>query len=237
MSTIMKPEMTPTSRNDALATAESDGNKENSSLSHHAYIHIKQLILSGKLKCGEKISDKILSKALNVSRTPVREALKLLEQYGLIEFKPRSYAKVATISEDAAKCLAMVRIEIEKLAARLLIADNEKLNPDTLTRYVDRSLHHMNNGNIAEAFLNDSAFHLEMARQSNNPTLYEVLERLDSKSHLIRLRSMLIPEAYSQQLHEHLEIIDCLKKRNQKKVLRLLELHINIRFWESEKLN
>lgn len=213
-----------------------DDEQTHNSLCQIAYMYIKRLILSGELKGGDKISEKEIAQRLEVSRTPIREALKQLEQYGVVEFKPRSYAKVVSITSQDAIDLAMVRIEIEKLAARTILANPELLDAGALLEKVDLSLRAVDGGNMPEAYLNDSAFHLELARQSGNPILCDALARLDSKSQLVRVHSRANPEAYGRQLEEHRRIVERLSAGDAPGAMKVIATHITPRFWESKGL-
>ncbi len=83
------------------------------------YHYIKRLILSGKLKGGEKIPEEKIAQQFGVSRTPIREALRRLEEYGLVYLKPRSYAEVISFSPKDAEQVACIRAQLEMLSARL----------------------------------------------------------------------------------------------------------------------
>ncbi len=205
------------------------------SLVHEAYDHIKRMILIGELKSGDRISEKAIATRLEVSRTPIREALKMLEQYGVIEFKPRSYAKVSSITRDEMVKLAQVRIEIERLAARTLLSRPELFRPEILLDKADRAIRELMRENLADCYLFDSAFHLELARQSDNGILLDVMERLDSKSQLVRVASQTQPKHYLLQLREHLELVRLLKAGAEDEVMRLIHQHITPRSWASRR--
>lgn len=198
------------------------------SLSQEAYDHIKRLILSGTFKEGEKIPEERIAQILKVSRTPIREALRQLGQYGLVVIKPRSYAKVASVSREEAAQVAQVRAELEKMAARTLIRKATKKDLASLAR-ISRKMHaRLDAGQIAEALMLDGAFHLELVWRSGNSILYEVLERLDAKSQLIRARTAArqTPEMLGRALVEHQRIIECLAAADEEQLLRCLERHI-----------
>lgn len=108
-----------------------DENKTNEtksklSMSEKVYIKIKNDILDNKLKPGEKLIEENLAEELNVSRTPVREALKQLDQDGLITYYPRRGSVVSQISIKDAQELYEVREALEGLAIKLIC-----LNIDT----------------------------------------------------------------------------------------------------------
>jgi len=90
------------------------------SLSEQVYHYIKRLILSGEIRGGEKIPEEKVAQQFGVSRTPIRGALHRLEEYGLIQIKPRSYAVVVALEPQEAGPLAMIRSQLETLAVSLL---------------------------------------------------------------------------------------------------------------------
>ena len=86
------------------------------SLSDQAYQYIKGLILSGEIKGGERIPEEKVGQSLGVSRTPIREALKKLSEYGLVHIKPRSYAVVINLEKEEAIQINEIRALLETYA-------------------------------------------------------------------------------------------------------------------------
>ena len=83
---------------------------------------VRQAILSGAIAPGERLKQEALADDLNVSRIPVREALRILEAEGLIESTPGRGSRVVTITKDDATDVLVVRGTLEGLAARLAAA-------------------------------------------------------------------------------------------------------------------
>ena len=77
---------------------------------------IKEAILSGAIKSGEKLSSDTLCKVFNVSRSPVREALRRLESDGLVKIVPQQYVQVAEIDPSTYRELTQLRVCLETLA-------------------------------------------------------------------------------------------------------------------------
>lgn len=198
------------------------------SLSQEAYDHIKRLILSGAFREGEKIPEERIAQILKVSRTPIREALRQLGQYGLVVIKPRSYAKVASVSPEEAIQVAQVRAELEKMAARTLVRSASKKDMASLTRIAKKMCSRLEAGQVAEALMLDGAFHLELVWRSGNSILYEVLERLDAKTQLIRVRTAARQsrETLGAVLREHQVILEHFAAGDEEALLRVLEHHI-----------
>jgi DNA-binding GntR family transcriptional regulator len=88
-------------------------------LRDQAYARLRDAILSGTLEPGEQLRDSELAEWLGLSRTPIREALARLEEYGLVETKPNSYTRVAPLSAQDARDAFIVYAALEALAASL----------------------------------------------------------------------------------------------------------------------
>ncbi|GAA4288039.1 GntR family transcriptional regulator [Georgenia daeguensis] len=83
---------------------------------------IRDAILGGQIKAGEQVRDSVLATKMNVSRAPVREALRLLEQSGLVEKTANKPYRVKSFAEEDLLELAVLRIAIETTAARVVVA-------------------------------------------------------------------------------------------------------------------
>lgn len=202
--------------------------KDCRSLSQEAYFHIKRRILSGVFKDGEKIPEERIASLLKVSRTPIREALRRLAEDGLVEIKPRSYAKVASVTEAEAEQIVAIRVELEKLAARTLMPRADKRDIRALSSLVTKSVSRARAGRIGEAFEFDSAFHLEIIRRGGNVILLDIMQRLDAKNQLIRARSAaaLPKEHFEECLSQHTAIVDSLASGDEDGLMRAVEAHI-----------
>jgi len=196
------------------------------SISDRVYLYIKKLILAGTLKGGEKIPEKKVADLFAVSRTPVREAIRKLAEYGLVLIKPRSCAYVATISPVEAKEISWVRLYLEKLSVRQF---TEVASGDALAQLRDlsRKCKEANqNGDYAAAHEIDSTLHLEIARATGNGELLEMLQMLDAKLQLLRLKQHLLHTALSGYFSQHDRLLELLEQKDLPKIDALLEEHI-----------
>ena len=90
-------------------------------LRDQAYAQLRDAILDGTLEPGEQLKDAELAEWLGLSRTPIREAVARLEEYGLVETKPNSYTRVAPLSARDARDAFTVYAALEALAASLAV--------------------------------------------------------------------------------------------------------------------
>lgn len=179
-----------------------------SSLSDQVYSHIKKMILAGELKGGDRVPEERVGQRFGVSRTPIREALKRLEEYGLIRVKPRSYAEVVRITHEEAEQIALIRAHLEDLAVLLLTQrEPEQWDVSAIWRYAGECEEMLEAGDIAGAFERDSQLHLEIVRRTGNSHLYDIFEKLDAKVQLSRLEIHLPVEVLRRFIGQHDQLI------------------------------
>jgi DNA-binding GntR family transcriptional regulator len=99
-----------------------------------AFTHLEGAILTGELKPRERLVEQELAERLQMSRTPIREALRRLEERGLVRILPHRGAIVAELSPVDVENIYAVRSHLESLAARLAA---ERIGPRTIERVVD----------------------------------------------------------------------------------------------------
>ncbi|NCB00769.1 MAG: GntR family transcriptional regulator [Spirochaetia bacterium] len=193
------------------------------------YNHLKRMILSGELSFGEKIPEGKIATMFQVSRTPIREAIKKLSEYGLVETFPRSYSKVTSISAEQAKSIAELRTVLEKFALHLLIAkkgvdstildEMKELSDECISLIADEEQR-------GQAFMKDTEFHLKMIEATGNEYLYETYEKLDARIQLVRLNMSVTSETFISYINQHYEIINLIREKNEAKALTLIDKHI-----------
>jgi DNA-binding GntR family transcriptional regulator len=183
-----------------------------SSLSDQVYNHIKQMILAGELKGGDRVPEERVGQQFGVSRTPIREALKRLEEYGLIRVKPRSYAEVVRITHEEAEQIALIRAHLEDLAVLLLTQRKpEQWDCSGIRQYARECQELLDAGDIGGAFERDSRLHLEIVRQTGNTHLYDIFEKLDAKVQLSRLEIHLPTDVLKRFIHQHDGLIESIR--------------------------
>lgn len=207
------------------------------SLSDQVYYYIKRLILSGEIRGGERIPEEKVARQFGVSRTPIREALSRLEEYGLIQIKPRSYAEVVTLEPQEASQLAIIRSQLETLAVSLLAdcgTDEDFRELDLLAQECNALIAE---GDIAATFEKDSLLHLEIFRRTGNRHLYEIYEKFDAKIQLLRLVLRVPLKKLKIYVKHHNEIINAMKRHDKELAIILMKDHIMNQLNDQEKVN
>ncbi|MDO4966678.1 MAG: GntR family transcriptional regulator [Lachnospiraceae bacterium] len=188
---------------------------------------LRQGILRGELKPGERLMEIHLADQLGVSRTPIREAIRMLELEGLVIMMPRKGAMVASISKEDLKDVLEVRKALDRLAVSLAC---ERITPDGLaslkvaaTNFKDVTKT-LDSTKIAEA---DVAFHDEIHKASGNKRLSVMVSNLAER--IYRYRFEYIKESYDcvQLIEEHDEIVKCIEKGDKEGAVAAIDRHID----------
>ncbi len=196
------------------------------SLSDQVYTMLKDQILSGQLKGGMKIPEESLAEQFGVSRTPIREAIRRLAEYGLVTIKPRSHAVVSIISPQEADDIAKVRVSLEQLAIDSIDEDSYAENVKELSRYAADCQYAMGIGDRATVFEQDSLFHLALIKASRNSALISICERLDAKIQQLRIAQNLPEDELSYYLGQHAQMMSLLKNGEKEACKHMLYEHI-----------
>jgi DNA-binding GntR family transcriptional regulator len=127
------------------------------SLVTEAHDQIRAAILSGRLKAGERVRDSVVAARMGLSRAPVREALRLVEQTGLLTKSPNRSYTVAQIGRDDLAELAGMRIALETLAVRVVVRQQRVL--DDAREALGGLRHAVDSGDEAALIAADRGFH------------------------------------------------------------------------------
>ena len=188
---------------------------------------LRKGILRGDLKPGERLMEIHLANQLGVSRTPIREAIRMLELEGLVIMMPRKGAMVASISKEDLKDVLEVRKALDTLAVSLAC---ERITPDGLKRLKSAAVHFkgatitLDSTKIAEA---DVAFHDEIHKASGNKRLSVMVNNLAER--IYRYRFEYIKESYDcvQLIEEHDEIVKNIEKGDKEGAIAAINRHID----------
>ncbi|TRZ37073.1 GntR family transcriptional regulator [Niallia circulans] len=192
------------------------------SLRDQVYQQLKQAVIHLELAPGEKISDKLLADQFGVSRTPVREALKRLEDEGLIISSPGSETKVSLIDIEQAKHAFTVVASLNALAARLAMPFLTEVHCYELVKINQEFGKAILEENKYEAIKKDDQFHAVLLHASNNPEIEMSLERLLPKIRRLELLKFNKLDGLSS-INQHNEIIASIRNGNQQELTKLVE--------------
>ncbi|MED0980415.1 GntR family transcriptional regulator [Bacillus paramycoides] len=183
---------------------------------------LQDWIIEGVLQPDEKINDVELAEALGVSRTPVREALQILELSGLVEMVPGQKTKIASIKLDD------VSIIYETMAGLHSIIGKQALQRITETDIQQLSFinadfqQSINEKNSKRALELDIQFHNTITSIAKNPYIEPFLE--NTQLHVLRLEYLFFQNFVpaSQSIEEHHSIIQALQKQDEKQMEQMM---------------
>lgn len=188
-----------------------------------AYIVLRDWIVKGQLKPGQKLLDKDLAEQLKVSRTPIREALLKLESEGLVMTKPNSATFVAPIDSQHAMRLYSIVWTLEKLALEQAFEHLVQKDIILMGEANEKMLLALKNKDPQGAIDADDQFHSIYITAAKNLELQQML--LGIKQKIARLKIYYFHQAADphDSYKEHLEVLNALKKKDLPLALNAVE--------------
>ena len=185
---------------------------------------IRQLIVESHLQPGQRVPELEISRDLGVSRTPIREALKVLAAEGLVELLPLRGAMVKTFSiKDATDMLALMAV-LEIFAADKACKADQKKVDQVLALQARMSLLHAK-GKRSEYFEVNQQIHDAIVAMADNESLSLVHSALSKRMRSLRFSGNSTPDNWRNALKEHEEIAAALQQRDTKKIKKAVGLH------------
>lgn len=186
---------------------------------------IREAILSGEYQPGDRIPEEEISQKLGVSRTPVREAIVILQQENLLEIRPRYGVFVRTFSNEELIDLLRVTSVMHGLSAYLAaqkITDRQVSSLFKVLAEYDETAA----PNWKEFRNTDRKFHSIIIKVANSPTLTNIWENQNSQIILARFYPLTFPERPKRSMAEHKQVAECLAKRDAELAEKLMRKHI-----------
>lgn len=190
---------------------------------------LREAIMRGALKPGERLMEIKLANLLGVSRTPVREAIRMLEQEGLVIMMPRKGAQVAQITEKDLNDVLEVRMGLEELAVefacqRITREQIEKLEK-AAAEFRDQvnAAEHQDITDLADA---DERFHELIYQATDNQRLVQLLNNLREQMYRYRIEYLKDSQVWESLVEEHDAILQALKAGDSEMAYHYTEAHI-----------
>ena len=187
---------------------------------------LREAILKGDLKPGERLMELQLASKLGVSRTPIREAIRMLEQEGLAVTTPRKGAEVAKMTLKDIEDVLEIRDALDELAVRIAcqkISDEQLKQLEDMKELFEKSTQTGNVKKIAEA---DVTFHDVIYEATGNPKLVTLLNNLREQVYRYRVEYIKDPKNYPTLIAEHEAILESLKNRDVKNAVEAMHVHV-----------
>jgi DNA-binding GntR family transcriptional regulator len=187
---------------------------------------LRDLIVEGKLPAGSRLAERLLCERIGVSRTPLREAFKVLASEGLVELLPNRGARVAPLDEADIEHMFEVMAALEALAGTLACARIAEAELAEIAALHYEMLAHYTRRNLPEYFRLNQAIHAAIVAAARNPVLGATYQGLASRIRRARYFANLSDERWRQAVSEHEAILAALQARDGATLAALLDQHL-----------
>ncbi len=198
--------------------------------------NLREMIMSGELREGDKIRENGLCDMMGISKTPLREALRVLSAEGLIRLIPNRGSFVTTPTFEEIKEMFDVMSVLEGVCARTAV---EKMSEQDFLKL--EKLHQKLEKNFGlkdqkEYIHQNNLYHAFVQELAGNKTLNQIVNGLRQKILLYRFQSLNLPGRFEQSIEEHRSLLKAFRDRDPKKVEILMKSHLKKQCDAMEKL-
>lgn len=188
---------------------------------------LRQMLVEGRIAPGAKLNERTLCEELRISRTPLREAIKMLAAEGLVELLPNRGSVAVQLSEAAVRDTFEVMAGLEALSGELAaqrvtdaeLAEIKALHFEMMAAFTRRDL--------SAYYPLNAAIHRQMNLAAKNPVLTSTYNQVNARLQALRFRSNQDGEKWSRAVQEHEAMIQALEARDSAALSRVLLNHLN----------
>ena len=187
---------------------------------------VRQMLVEGRIPPGAKLNERELCEVLDVSRTPLREAIKMLAAEGLVELLPNRGAIAVSLGEEDIRHTFEVMGGLEGLSGELAaqritdaeLAELRALHFEMLAAWTRRDL--------SNYYRLNALIHRAINAAAKNPVLSSTYDRVNARLHALRFRSNQDEEKWKTAVKEHEQMIEALAARDTKAMRAVLSAHL-----------
>jgi DNA-binding GntR family transcriptional regulator len=182
-------------------------------------------ILSGYFKPRERLVERDLLAHFDVSRTVIREVLKILEGKGLVTITPYRGAVVVDLTAEDVEEIFFLRMKLEAIAANLVIKNVTSIEIQHLKNLCKELEKHLQE-RTDQMIEKDNEFHRALFQPSRNRYLNDMIESLSTKAHVVKFNAWSIPNRIEHSRREHEAMIEALERRDAEAFEKLVVDHL-----------
>jgi DNA-binding GntR family transcriptional regulator len=196
------------------------------SLGQHVFDNLKQAIIRGDVPSGERLVESTIAETLDISRTPVREAIHKLEREGFLKKLPRGGFVVDILTKEDIEETFGIRSVLESYAARLATLKHQKEELAPLEKKIDEFQKYLNQGKLDILPKVNTEFHDLLYALSRSPKLIKMIH--DLRDQIFRFRQLILKKRrLAKMSHEdHRQMLAAIKRRDAEGVEKLVRAHI-----------
>lgn len=198
--------------------------KESGQSAEHVYERVRGAILDGDLVAGAVMSQVALAQELGISRTPLREALRMLQSEGLVEGEPNRRVRVAPMTATDLEALCIIRVTLEAESVRLSVPLMTSEDIARLEGYMAAMAHYAEEKDYQRWTDPHHLFHRTLTEHAGERVNFFLAQMFDHAERYRRLHIGRGPTAWAT--HQHRDILDACKARDRAKAGALLAEHL-----------
>jgi len=186
---------------------------------------LENAILSGYFKPRERLVERDLLAHYDVSRTIIREVLKMLEGKGLVKITPYRGAVVVDLSAEEVEEIYFLRQKLEAIAARLVVENITRVEIQRLKKLCKELEKHLSE-KTDQMIEKDNEFHRALFQASGNRHLNEMIDHLGTKAHMVKFNAWSLPNRIEHSISEHKAMIAALERRDAEAFEKFVTDHL-----------
>lgn len=191
------------------------------------YHHLREKILSQAIKPSSRLVEARIAKEIGISRTPVREALHLLEKDGFVEAIPRVGYRVKKLEWEELNEIFEIRKVNENLACCWALDHIDDKSLKRLEKNIEKTEQALEKGTPEQFLAYDEEFHEILVSSAGSKNLFELCQQLRRLMLRYRAASIKTASAVRTALNEHRMILECLKNKDKNCLKEALNEHLN----------
>ncbi|MBU8908243.1 GntR family transcriptional regulator [Desertibacillus haloalkaliphilus] len=195
------------------------------SIRERAYLHLKNMILEGDYKAGDRLVERELAEKMKISRTPIREALFRLESQGFVKTVPRKGVVVSKISTEDVIEVFTILSSLEVLAAKLAAQKMDDQMKKEFDKWIEK-IESVLNGEKTDI----SQLHVEIShvlyKAAKSPKLYEMLTDLMDYIRAFANTGHKLEGRMEESMKEHLDVLKAVRNQEVEMAEYLTKIHI-----------
>lgn len=201
---------------------------ENESNRDYSYRILKENIIELVFKPGDKISEPSIATLLNLSRTPIREALILLENEGLVEVRPQKGTFVSKINVSKIENMIFIRKSVEKEVIRLACENINQLKLEEIEEQITahKTILKMDI-KLDSIYQLDNAFHKLIYKAVGAEKTWNTIESISSSFNRLRKLDVVDHTTTNRRIDEHFELLRIIKEQDVDKINFFVETHLD----------
>jgi DNA-binding GntR family transcriptional regulator len=217
----------PRSKADAASASPSENGIPRTSLTLAVADRLREMILCGAFREGEQLRQDAIAETFQVSRIPVREALRRLEAEGLIKIIAHRGAVVSSLSSDEIEELFDIRALLECEVLRLSIPNLTEVDfdqADEILRVYEKAL--WMEGDVSSWGRLNSQFHAALYGRANRPHFMAIIRQINNNGERYTGLQLYLTRAFERAKKEHRQLLQLCRKRDVEGACTLLKQHI-----------